>query len=382
MKASPRSLLTVIAAAVTVSPSLLAAQALEQFHGPHQAGALFIMSNAAAKNEVISFQRAADGKLYDPDRYETGGRGSGGLTDPLESQGSLSLSQDHSFLFAVNAGSGSVSVFGVRGAHLLLIDRTPSGGSQPVAVAQWKNLVYVLNSGGSGSVVGFRFNEDGHLTLIPNSTTFLSANATGGASITISPDGQFLAVTERLANLIDTFRIMADGTLTPIVENPSAVPGTFSAQFAPGGSLIVSETGPAGVTNGSTISSYSVVASGHLSGISQGVPTFGAANCWNAITPDGKRVYVSNAGSDNISGFAIASNGALSPIGPSVVGSNPDGSGNLDVAITAHGEYLYSLNSGSGTIGIFAIEKDGTLKNLGEAGDFPAKSGFNGIAAF
>ena len=187
------------------------------------------MSNAAAKNEVISFQRAADGKLNDPDRYETGGRGSGGLTDPLESQGSLTLSQDHSFLFAVNAGSGSVSVFRVRGAHLFLIDRTPSGGSQPVAVAQWKNLVYVLNSGGSGSVVGFRFNEDGHLTLIPNSTTFLSANATGGASITISPDGQFLAVTERLANLIDIFRITADGTLTPLVENPSPVPGTFSA---------------------------------------------------------------------------------------------------------------------------------------------------------
>ena len=65
-----------------------------------------------------------------------------------------------------------------------------------------------------------------------------------------------------------------------------------------------------------------------------------------------------------------------------MVGSNPDGSTNLDIAITAHGEYLYSLNSGTGTIGVFAIEKDGTLKNLGEAGDFPEKSGFNGIAAF
>jgi hypothetical protein len=38
--------------------------------------------------------------------FPTGGRGSGGVTDPLGSQGSLTLSQDHSLLFAVNARNG------------------------------------------------------------------------------------------------------------------------------------------------------------------------------------------------------------------------------------------------------------------------------------
>ena len=33
---------------------------------------------------------------------------------------------------------------------------TPSGGSSPVAVAQRGALVYVVNAGGQGSVVGFR----------------------------------------------------------------------------------------------------------------------------------------------------------------------------------------------------------------------------------
>jgi hypothetical protein len=37
-------------------------------------------------------------------RVSTGGRGTGGVTDPLESPGSLTLSQDHSLLFAVNGG--------------------------------------------------------------------------------------------------------------------------------------------------------------------------------------------------------------------------------------------------------------------------------------
>lgn len=364
------------------SPLLLAGQAQNENWPATRGGAVFAMSNAATKNEVLAFQRATDGKLNAAGRYETGGWGSGGLTDPLESQGSLTLSRDHSFLFAANAGSGSVSVFRVIGPRLFLVDREPSGGSQPVAVAQWRNLVYVLNSGGSGSVVGFRLNQGGQLKQIPDSTVFLSANATGGASVTISPDGQFLAVTERLANLIDIFRITANGTLAPIVETPSPAPGAFSANFAPEGNLIVSETGPAGVLNGSATSSYAVLASGNLSAISQSVPTFGAANCWNVITPDGKRVYVSNAGSANISGFAIAPNGALTPLGATVVGANPEGSTNLDITVSDDGGFIYTLNSGAGTIGIFAVQQDGTLKSLGAAGDFPAKSGFNGIAAF
>jgi len=80
----------------------------------HSAGAVFVMTNNVDKNEVIAYRRASDGTLQEGARFATGGRGSGGNNDPLESQGSLTLSQDHSLLFAVNAGSGSVSVFSVH----------------------------------------------------------------------------------------------------------------------------------------------------------------------------------------------------------------------------------------------------------------------------
>src|SRR5207302_248367 len=79
-------------------------------------GAVFVMNNAADKNEILSFQRAADGTLQAAGKFATGGRGSGGNTDPLGSQGSLSLSQDRAFLFAVNAGSGDSSVFRCHGS--------------------------------------------------------------------------------------------------------------------------------------------------------------------------------------------------------------------------------------------------------------------------
>ncbi|QHS53975.1 lactonase family protein [Edaphobacter sp. 12200R-103] len=339
------------------------------------------MTNDAKKNEIVAYDRAANGYLTEAGRYDTEGRGSGGVTDPLEAQGALTLSQDHSILFAANAGSGTVSVFSVRRSNLVFVSKTPSRGSQPVAVAQFGNLVYVLNSGGAGNVAGFRLDLGAQLRPIKNSTAFLTANVTGGASIAFSPDGRFLLVTERLADNIDAFRVNPDGTLGPIVVNAKPAPGTFSVTFAPNGKAIVSETGPAGADNASAISSYSVGPDGKLTAVSQSVPALANANCWNAITPDGKYVYTSNAGSDSISGFAIGKDGTLTPLGSTVVGNNPAGSTNLDIAVSADGKYVYTLNSNAGNIGMFRIEDNGTLTHLGEAGDLPKSAGFNGIAA-
>ena len=344
------------------------------------AHAVFVMSNAADRNEVIAFARATDGSLQETHRFPTGGRGSGGNHDPLESQGSLTLSQDHSLLFAVNAGSGEVSVFRVHGSTLVLSDKVLSEGSEPNAIAQHGNLVYVVNTGGSSNVAGFLLEGD-HLRYIKNSLTFLSTNTSGAASISLSPDGRFLTVTERLTNNIDVFRVLADGKLSPIVTSPSAGPGVFSVSFSPKGVAIVSETGPANVTNGSAVSSYEILPNGTLSAISTSVPTLGAANCWNAVTPDGRFVYVSNAGSSTISGFAISATGVLSALPGSVVGENPNGAGNLDSAVSADGKFLYTLNSSNGTIGIFAIQKDGTLSSVGSATGIGQDTGFNGIAA-
>jgi len=348
--------------------------------GGPRASAVFVMTNSAVKNQVIAFTRTKEGTLQESGRFDTDGRGSGGNTDPLESQGSLTLSQDHQLLFAVNAGSGEISVFRVQGATLALVDRVSSGGSEPNAIAQNGGLVYVLNTGGSSDVVGFHLHGN-RLEKIPGAIGFLSTNTSGAASVAISPNGHFLAVTERLTNRVDVFLVQPDGTLSPIVVNASAGPGAFSVVFAPNGAALVSETGPAGVPNGSATTSYAVQADGALSAISASVPTLGAANCWNAITPDGRFVYVSNAGSSTISGFAIAGDGTLTPLAGTVVGSNPSGATNLDITVSADGRFLYTLNTGNGTIGIFAIQKDGTLVNAGSGEGFDPHGGFNGIAA-
>lgn len=373
-----RSTLLIHATAVALS---IASSAASAARGEHEsAHAVFVMTNDANANEVKVFERTRNGSLHAAHSYTTGGRGSGGTIDPLLSQGSLTLSHDRKWLFAVNAGSGTVSVFRVEGARLFLTDEAPSGGAEPNAVAQYGEFVYVLNTAGSSSVVGFHL-AHGRLQRIENSLRFLGANETGSASLSFSPDGKFLIAAERAANTIDVFRVRANGELSAVNRNPSAAPGAFAASFSPRGNVIVSETG-AGGANASTVSSYAVRPDLTLLPISTAVPTLGAANCWNAITPDGRFVYVSNAGSASIAGFAIAANGSLSPLAGTVVGSNPEGAANLDIAVSADGAFLYSLNAGDGTIGVFAIdERSGGLTNLGSVHGLPPNAGLNGITA-
>ncbi len=384
MKRITRGLLMIVVGVGALSPMLAVAQLAQPANGR---GAVFVMTNAADKNEIIAYSRDSDGKLTGGDRFDTGGRGSGGLIAPLGSQGSLTLSQDHTLLFAANAGSGTISVFRVRNSNLYLLGKTPSGGSSPVAVAQHGNLVYVLNAGGQGTVVGFRLGydaslslqqADGHLKQIENSTAFLTefGGGSGGSSISFSPNGRFLVVVERIAGHIDAIPVNEDGSLGSIVVTPSE-PGAFTAEVAPTGDAIVTQAGPV-----AAVSSYSLASNGTFSIISANVPTLGAASCWSVVTPDGTKVYVSNTATSNISGFDIRPNGTLTPIGPTVLASNLAGSTNLDIAVSSDGKYLFTIDSAAGAVSSFAIQNRGYLDLVSEVEGLPQSAGFQGIAAY
>ena len=122
---------------VLIGSALFSSRAQAQLARSNEAGAVFVMNNSASRNQIIAFTRAADGSLQRAGTFATGGRGSGGVTDPLESQGSLTLSQDRSLLFAVNAGSGELSVFRVHGSiSRWLIERLQVAPSQ----MQWPSM--------------------------------------------------------------------------------------------------------------------------------------------------------------------------------------------------------------------------------------------------
>jgi len=365
--------------AVTVCIGASASPVLAQAGGGNTS--VFVMTNDKVKNEVLTYQRGYDGQFVLRERAATGGRGSGGETDPLQSQGALTISGDHTLLFAVNSASGSVSSFHILDGIPVLIDKETSEGAFPIAVTEHNGTVYVLNAGGSGAIVAFKADGFGRLHEIQNSSAFLTGTNSGASSISVSPNGKWLIVIEKASNSIDVFPILADGTLGTVVANKSVTAGVFATVFTPGGQLIVSENQPNSGTDTSSISSYTINANGTLTAITQSIPTFGNGNCWNAITPNGKWVFVDNSATSSVAGFSISSAGALSPIANTVVSTLPEGSTNLDMAVSADGKYLFNVLSGAGAISVFTINANGTVNQLGSIEGLPQTVGFNGIAA-
>lgn len=375
MRRVTRSLLATLLSVGVLTPIMHAAD-----NSLGSGSTVFVMSNDAVNNEVLAYQRLSNGQFVSEGHFRTGGRGSGGTTDPLQSQDSLTLSGDHNLLFAINSGSGTVSSFHLLGGRPVLVDQQPTGGAFPVSVAEHNGTVYILNAGGNGAIVGFHADGFGRLHQIPNFTVHLTSTNDGASDIAVSPDGRTLVVIEKGPNNIDTFPILPDGTLGSVVVNHSVTPGVFAVSFAPSGALIVSENQPGG-TDISSISSYTINPTGTITAISQSIHTFGDGNCWNAITPNGKFVYVDNAGTSTVAGFSVGTNGALTPVAGTILATDPEGAANLDLRVSGDGKYLYTLNSGLGTVGVYSINSDGTLTSLGDIEGLPKSVGFNGITA-
>lgn len=135
----------------------------------HQGNAetVFVLSNDSVKNEVLAYQLGYSGQFDFRVRVATGGRGSGGTTDPLQSQGALTLSGAHDLLFAVNSASGTVSTFHLVEGLPVLVDVQPSGGAFPVAVAEHNDMVCVLNADGSGAVEVLKADGPGNFMTLP-----------------------------------------------------------------------------------------------------------------------------------------------------------------------------------------------------------------------
>ena len=342
--------------------------------------AVFVQTNSPGGNEVLAYDRNADGSLSLAGSYATGGNGAaaaGAVVDTLASQGSLTYDAVHKLLYAVNAGSDSLSIFSVDGSTLALRQVLGSGGSFPASVAVAGNLVYVLNAGGAGSVQGFRVTDGTLHRLHDGSRTLGLANTVppfflaSPGQVGFTPDGSRLVVTTKgSGNTIDVFDVHADGSLGDApVANAPAMPVPFAFTFDPSGRLVVAEAGA------SVVSTYTLDPDGTLSG-AQSQADGQAALCW--ITAAASNYYVANAGSATISGYRVDANGAPSLIGATgIVGETETGA--IDLAPSSDQRFLYAESGGAGTVDEFRIDAGGTLTKLGIVGGLPV--GLEGIAA-
>ncbi|MEO6350993.1 MAG: beta-propeller fold lactonase family protein [Candidatus Limnocylindrales bacterium] len=366
----PRSILFVLAGLMValLSPAVVAAGS--------QSGAVFTLSNSTSGNRVLVWHRAADGSLSPAGSVATGGTGTGA---GLGSQGALTLSPNHRWLYAVNPGSDEVSVFRVQGTHLRLVEVAPSGGHMPISVTARGRLVYVLYGGGDGNIQGFARSTDGILDPIVGSSQPLSQAAPGPAQIGFSPNGDNLVVTEKGTNRITFYDVDDNGAAGAPEWRSSAGATPFGFEFTGNGTLLVSEAF-GGAPDASATSSYRFRPNGNLRVLDGPVFTTETAACWVAITNNGNYAYVTNTGSGSVSGYSVADNGDLTLLdADGVTASTGVGSSPIDAAFDATSEHLYTLLAGSDKIAILDRMADGSLDNMGSV---TVADGAVGLAAY
>lgn len=345
---------------------------------PHRPGpTVFVQTDNLQGNGVVAYDRNPDGTLTEAGQYPTGGLGGqleGSVVDHTASQGSLQLDQQDGLLYAVNAGSNTVSVFSVYGDRLHLNQVVPSGGDFPVSIAVRGHVVYVLNAREGGFVQGF-VQFGGHLQAIPTWGRALGLDPTATPEFThtpgqvaFTPDGSKLVVTTKAnGNDVDVFGLDALGGIsrTPTVtELPGAVP--FAISFDAGGNLVLAEAG----TN--AVASFAIDADGTLAPLAQ-QGTGQAATCW--IARIGGTFYLSNAGSGSVSIYQSGPGGSLAAAGTAATEA-----GTVDAAPSADGHYLYVQTGAAGTVDEFAVGANGSLTQIGSV-TVPGAVGGEGIAA-
>lgn len=326
-------------------------------HAGSSADAVFVQTNDPGGNAIEVFDQVADGRLVAAGSFATGGLGgreSGAVVDPLASQGSVVLDRAAGLLLAVNAGSDSVSVFGVSGDVLSLRQVLPSGGEFPSSIALSGGLVYVLNAGGAGSVSGFTV-SGGSLSPLSDSTRSLGLSndnppffLSSPAQVSFTPSGGQLVVTTKGNGGVDVFSVDSAGLLSdaPVVNAIGGAP--FAFDFDAAGRLALVNAGD------NSLATYAVNPDGTLTLVGAPVTDGQTAACW--IVSLGGFQFVANAGSGTLSQYSIAADGTVSLVNATAAAVP----GAIDMATA--GRILYAQSGGSSNVDAFKLSGGGSLR--------------------
>ena len=310
---------------------------------------VFINENPNGANEVESYSVMPSGQATLVGRYATGGQGSDQSFVASE-RADLSVVRTNSsaYLYALNLGDSTVSIFTINGfTGALTLDSTSPLAANAIAVNPAGTVLYAggsTNEGGTDHLSSYRIDADGSLSASPLAT--ITADVDG---ISVSPDGTEVAVaypgTSSTTPEVQAFATDPQGDLSPgpAIQEPCPTDvrfGTDSATLYSVGcssdALRAYSVGPAQITQTTSLSPVAgqTLAAGpdgtvyfqgagglQAAKVTNGSFVTGPATPYSgrtittmSVTPDGAQLLVGSFQSVSVEDYAIGSGGSLTPL--------------------------------------------------------------------
>lgn len=195
--------------------------------------------------------------------------------------------------------------------------------------------------------------------LLPMAVLWLATPhgaAAAGGGLSAYVGGLSAYVTSYDDSTISQYSIGASGNLTP--KSPETVPTGLQpegvAVSPDGASVYVANYG-----NDKSVSQYSVGTSGTLTAKSPAtVPCQGFDPAGIAVSPDGTSLYVTTQGSNRLCQYSIGTGGTLTAKTPPTVATGPAPNG---VAVSADGTSVYVANQSGSSVSQYSVGTAGML---------------------
>jgi len=352
--------------------------------GNGAAGAAYFMTNEPAGNFLVASAIGADGKLTPVEAVWTGGKGGNGVPadksppgpDPLFTQDSVTVGGK--FVFAVNAGSNTLSMFNIdpkNPTDIRLAGKpVDTAGEFPVAVAFSKklNMACVVNGGAADGIACFKADAKKGLTPVPNTNRKLNIKQTtppSGPPNTVSD----IIFTEDESQLLVSVKGIppTPGRISAFAVNPND--GSLSATSvdstpSKGGIVPFSMTnipGKKAVLNTDAAVGFAVYDfSKGSNATSSIIPIQGqGATCWSNFSPKTGTFFLTDIGTSTVTEVKVDDN-----LTGSIVKQYPlaKGSATIDNAIATIGgnDFLYVLSPNVTAIDVLSLQAAGQATKL------------------
>ena len=353
---------------------------------------LYTISNIAGENSIVGYRVESDGTLVELDGspFPTGGSGSGVV---IFNQAGIVASEDGKYVFAINQGSSTLTIFEVMPNGYLKRLRGspfPTGGIFPVSLALNDDLLYVSHAGADFMATCAFCNIQGHriamtgdiLRAFPLQDAVVSFDTLPPAvpfAIGFNPEGTTLVASRfpfadnpaPFSN-IDTFQVnAATGELTPAPGSPLVTqdpePAGFAFRPSNPSQLLLTNIVALGEQSG-TLTSYLLADTGQLTPIFDTSFSSGdqQATCWVDFTGDGKYAFATNTFSDSITTYAVDEAGLLEllEIEP-VPNDSPIPAFPLEIVVSDDDRFVYTINGQGAFVAAYSTS-DGLLEPLAQ----------------